>query len=142
MDPTAGSCTGGNYAKREQSKKSEDLERWLTEQQIASPQHMNSADHARIMIKCLPKRPHENPMLRAEGIMQYKYTESTIARANLILSGASVEQTDDVSGADFLAVKIGMCKPLAPLSSPGPGPGLGFRGPGRGPSLGHLCEPR
>lgn len=69
---------------------------------------LNSADLAKIALKSMVSRPHENEALKKAGVLQYKYITSESVKATEKTEGASVELEGDIDKDDYAKVILGL----------------------------------
>ena len=111
LDPSVATTEGYNKSAVFTKSVNRGTSGWLTLEQLASPLHLASEAHAKIQIKSLSSRPHDNPLLAAEGVLQYNYTEKRVvndsghktengtqARSSLTADQYK-EVTDDINSA-------------------------------------------
>ena len=109
QDPQAGCCSASSQTTVSNITDDNDRELWLTLEELAGPQYMNSEANANIAITSMASRPHEqNAALAAAGVKQYQYFQRHVDRKRKLTDQATCATTADMSSADYLTVKEAM----------------------------------
>ena len=100
LDPQKVKHEGSTSIRRASTTESKDTYVWVTEEELASARHMNSQAHAKIAIKALDSRPHENEHLANAGVLQYYHNTKEESKKRSIEEAAEVTQKCDLTQKD------------------------------------------
>ena len=98
LDPKTGSSIGFSSTTAHNSQSSEGLTEWLTEDQLASSQWLNSESHAHTLCQSgeLRERPHERPCLAKAGVKQYEYSRQQLLASTGWCKKSGVKTTSEL----------------------------------------------
>ena len=110
LDPQGSITTGFNQHTTENGQKNKAVEGWITEAEIAGPEWMNSAAHAKIIVESgeFTARDHEISCLAAAGIKQFYVNKQRLVKWTGWKDTAGVKATQDLKADEYEEVKDSM----------------------------------
>lgn len=100
LDPQKVKHEGSTTIRRESLTESKDTFVWVTEEELASSRYMNSQEHAKLAVKCLPSRPHDLDYLAKAGVLQYYYNTKEESNKKLISEAAELTQHSELTAKE------------------------------------------
>jgi len=100
LDPQKVKHEGSTTIRRESLTESKDTFVWVTEEELASSRYMNSQEHAKLAVKCLPSRPHDLDYLAKAGVLQYYYNTKEEVNKKSISEAAELTQKCEISAKE------------------------------------------
>lgn len=116
-DPATGGAIIQNKTRRETVEENDSTIVWLTEEQLASPQWLNSAHHAHLATQCLKSQKHEIPSLALAGVLQYRFTSNKERWSRFLSKSAEASTSSDPTAEQYAEVEKDMADPEFSCSS-------------------------
>ena len=119
IDPENASASCTNTTEKVTSNIDEKKGVWVTEDEYGGPMWLNNPAHAKIAVKGCQDRPHENPLLAAVGVKQYKVFKKTEVTSTGTIDKAKVKLDAAMTAEQYAETAQHMRASLASSSAGG-----------------------